>query len=75
MENTIIIIDCFHVEYQKMIFKDTAASQEDKETVLYRAASDYISGMTDSFAVKLYKQHFGKELPIYGDCDWKEILP
>lgn len=32
-------------------------------------------GMTDSFAVKLYKQHFGKELPTYGDCDWGEVLP
>lgn len=65
----------FPLEYQKLIFKDTAASHEERETILYRAASDYISGMTDSFAVKLYKQHFGKELPTYGDCDWGEVLP
>lgn len=60
----------FPLEYQKMIEDNS----EVPTVSLYRAASDYISEMTDSFAIRLYKKHFGKEIPSYSDCDWKDIL-
>lgn len=60
----------FPLEYQKMI-----EDNQDVPTVsLYRAASDYIAEMTDSFAMRLYNKHFGKEMPSYSDCDWNSIL-
>jgi dGTPase len=61
----------FPLEYQEMIFN----SPVERQTSVCRAASDYISGMTDTFAMRLYKQHFGKELPVYHDCNWSEVLP
>jgi len=62
----------FPLEFQDEINK---SGSTDREGTVYRAASDYISGMTDSFALRLYKQHFGKDLPVYRDCSWEGKLP
>jgi len=62
----------FPLEFQDVI---NASSPGDREKVIYRAASDYISGMTDSFTLRLYRQHFGKDFPTYGDCSWGDKLP
>jgi dGTPase len=42
---------------------------------LERVAVDYIAGMTDAFALRLYAQHFGKDVPKYQDNRWTAPLP
>ncbi|MFF2089892.1 deoxyguanosinetriphosphate triphosphohydrolase family protein [Paenibacillus sp. NPDC058174] len=60
----------FPLEYQKIIENNP----EVPTVSLYRTASDYISEMTDSFAMRLYKKHFGKDMPSYNDCDWNDSI-
>ncbi|GMA49332.1 deoxyguanosinetriphosphate triphosphohydrolase [Alicyclobacillus contaminans] len=62
----------FPLEYQLLINK--VKDKEQRKGAIYRAACDYIAGMTDAFAIKLYKKHFGGELPSYSDCDWADAL-